>query len=187
MRRWAAGRSLAPLLLIAFATWLGIPGAALFVKLANATGGRGLAAPLSALLPLVIAIALAGGLARRDATRGAPVRRRVLLLDVAAVLLSLALLGAVAAWVGEPMLWESFRNAVGYCGLTLLSAALLPLRGAALPAIGWAIGAAMGLLPPGNDLLAWPMAPALAPLSWAVPLALILIGPVAYLTRTPRL
>lgn len=188
MRLWAANRAALPVLVLSFiAAWLGLPGSAVFVAFPNLTGGRALTAPLSAVLPLVTALALTVGLARQDAVRESLARRRIWLLDLALVALALAFVAASAIVIGGSVLWESFRNALGYCGLTLLSAALFSLRAAALPAFAWAFASAVCLLPMSSDLLSWPMAPASAPLSWAIPLCLILVGPVAYLVRIPTL
>ncbi|MFT3886818.1 MAG: hypothetical protein QM713_01455 [Arachnia sp.] len=186
MRQWARNRAVLPMLCAALlAAVLAVPGSGVLVAFPSLTGGPGFAAPLSALSPLLTAIALSAGFSRQNAALESLGLRRVWLLDLAVVAVALAMAGTcVAVWGGE-QLCAALRNAVGYCGLTLLSTAVLSLRTAALPAVAWAVGSAMGLFPLGDPLLTWPLAPTSAPLSWAIPLGLILVGPVAYLVRTP--
>lgn len=169
------------------AAGLSVPGTGFLVAFPNLTGGPSMAAPASALLPLVAVMAYSYGIARQNTMLESLALRHVWLADVMLAGLCLLPFALGMTIFGGPELIAAFRNALGYFGAALVSASLMGLSTSALFPLLWAIAASMGLLPLGDPLWTWPLAQVDRPLSWAAPVILALLGPVVYASRSNRL
>lgn len=181
---WAHNRVAVATVVVAwFAAGLSVPGSGVLVAFPNLTGGPSFASPASALLPLAAVVSYSYSLSRQNTVLESLAIRRIWLADLSLGVLCILPFATVYGLFGGPELFAATRNAIGYFALTLVSMRVFGLNTSALIPLGWAIAASMGILPLGNPLFSWPLAPAEDPLSWLVPVLLAAIAPFAYLAH----
>lgn len=184
-------RAQASLIAVLGVTLALLPIGNLALPLPNLLGGAHLEVPLALLLPLIIVIVIASGLANGDAIQEAVASRPVYLFDIgycmAIALVTLAACQIVAA-NGSTLAHAAGRNTCGYIGLMLLGRRLLGAQAA--PILPLAIAIAMNLFGRQPDLQvrwwAWGIAASDSPSAVVGVVLAMIIGVLATLGQTSR-
>ena len=173
-----------------------IPAGTRRLPLPGLTGMPGLGVPLALYGAVIVAIAVAAGLAGGEPRLEAVAARPLSLLDaIFGIAIALAGLGlCVLVWLAVGSAWsvyalEAGRNVVGYVGLTLLARPIVGPRAAALPAVIASIVAALvGSHADGSARWwAWPIAGARDELSWAFAFGLLTLGAAVLAVSRPSI
>lgn len=161
----------------------------LIVPIPNLLGTTHFAIRLALLLPLAVAIVLAGGLAAGDPLLEAVASRPVRVLDavyaVSVAMFTLAVC-AVAWQLGSTnFALAAGRNALGYIGLMLIGRRVIGSNAAGVVPSGCALTTALFGMATGGQprWWAWPLASADDVLAWGISVALLLVGMIVALLR----
>ncbi|NJP31941.1 hypothetical protein [Micromonospora thermarum] len=149
--------------------------------------------PVAVLAPLLAAILLTTTLAGTDVllerstprlTRG----RRMTHASMAMMLCCLPLAVAGAAVLDDAATLAMLRNALGFSGMTFLSATVIRVQAAWMPVLGYGL-VSMATAPrdtaKGAAWWAWMVQPGQPNVSWVVAAVLVVAGVTAYVRRGP--